>query len=64
VTAVQLLTTVAAALLLQLLSGFALLPIGAWVVELPSKVNLVGRLALDIDSLPEGPYRTLVMHAR
>jgi len=64
VTAVQLLTTVAGALLLQLLSGFALLPIAAWAVEPPPKVNLVGSPALNIDSLPEGPYRTLVMHAR
>ena len=40
---------------------FALLAVDSWAAEPTPKVNLVGRPAPEIDSLPGGPYRALVV---
>ena len=42
-------------------SAWALLAATPWAAEPVPKVNLVGRPVAEIDSLPEGPYRALVV---
>lgn len=42
-------------------SGMTLLPASAWTAEPTPTVNLVGRPVPQIDSLPEGSYRALVV---
>ena len=44
-----------------LIGGLLLLHATAWAAEVLPPVNLVGRAVPQIDSLPEGPYRELVM---
>jgi len=47
-----------------LLSGLLLMHATPWAAESTPAVNLVGRPVPQIDSLPEGPYRELVLQGR
>jgi|GEM_PF-6057284 len=44
-----------------LIVGLLLMPATPWAAEVTPPVNLVGRPVPQIDSLPEGPYRALVV---
>ena len=44
-----------------LIGGLLLMHASPWAAELVPPVNLVGRLVPQLDSLPEGPYRALVL---
>jgi thiosulfate dehydrogenase len=44
-----------------LICGLLLMHATPWAAEVTAPVNLIGRPVPQIDSLPEGPYRALVL---